>query len=172
MRTLLCIVAAVVYGIVHDQRLASVLSTSPFFHPHIFPTQSPTLLAIGWGILATWWVGAFLRVLLAIAARAGPMPKLTSREVFPSVARLLLIMGGCALVAGVVGYLWARGGLIAPPPFVAGTPHLVASNFMADWWAHSASYASGFFGGLALCVLIYRKRTRLARTIKREVISN
>lgn len=170
---LLCIAAAMVYGIVHDQFTARIcLEYFTVFHPQIFPTQSPTLLAVGWGLLATWWVGAFLGLLLGLAARAGDPPKLTARDVFPYVTRLLLIMGACAFVAGVVGYLLARRGLITPPPLVAGTLHLAVSNFMADWWAHSASYASGFFGGFAVCVLIYRKRTRLARTIKREFISN
>ena len=65
---LLCIAAAIVYGIVHDQFTACIcLEYFTVFHPQIFPTQSPTLLAIGWGILATWWVGAFLGVLLGIA---------------------------------------------------------------------------------------------------------
>ena len=170
---LLCVFAAIVYGIVHDQFTARIcLEYFTVFHPRIFPTQSPTLLAFGWGILATWWVGAFLGLLLALAARIGPKPKLTARDIFPYVTRLLLVMGASALVAGVIGFLLAKRGLIDPPAFVVQTPHLVVSNFMADWWAHSASYASGFFGGLALCVLIYRKRTRLARTIKRELISN
>jgi len=31
---------------------------------------------------------------------------------------------------------------------------------MADWWAHSASYASGFFGGLALCAWVIWRRIR------------
>lgn len=170
---LLCIAAAIVYGIVHDQFTARIcLEYFTVFHPQISPTQSPTLLAIGWGILATWWVGAFLGLLLALAARIGSKPKLTARDIFPFVARLPLVMGACAFVAGMAGYLLARRGLIAPPPFVAQTPHLATGNFMADWSAHSASYASGFFGGLALCVLIYRKQTQLGRAIARELISS
>ena len=170
---LLCIFAAMIYGIVHDQFTARIcLEYFTVFHPSIFPTQSPTLLAFGWGILATWWVGAFLGLLLALSARIGSKPKLTARDVSPFVALLLLIMGACAFVAGVAGYLLARRGLIAPPPFVAQTPHLATANFMADWWAHSASYASGFFGGLAVCTLIYRRRSRLGRAIARELISN
>jgi hypothetical protein len=168
---LLCILAAIVYGIVHDQFTARIcLEYFTVFHPQIFPTHSPTLLALGWGIIATWWVGAFLGFLLALAARVGSKPKLTARDVFPFVARLLLIMGACAFVAGVVGYLLAKRGAIAPPPFIAQTPGLVASHFMADWWAHSASYASGFFGGLVACILVYRKRSQLGRALGRELI--
>lgn len=169
---LLCIAAAVVYGIVHDQFTARVcLEYFTVFHPQIFPTQSPTLLAIGWGILATWWVGAFLGVLLAIAARAGSKPKLTAHEVLPYIVRLLLFMGLCAIAAGAIGHLLAKRGLIAPPAFIAQTPGLVASNFMADWWAHSASYATGFFGGIALCFLLYRKRVHPGHAMERDLVS-
>src|ERR1039457_4994451 len=55
-----CVMAAVIYGIVHDQITARIcLEFFTFFPPPIFHTQSPTLLGIGWGIVATWWVGAF-----------------------------------------------------------------------------------------------------------------
>jgi hypothetical protein len=41
------------------------------FHPPVFATQSPTLLAFRWGVIATWWVGLFPGLFLALAARAG-----------------------------------------------------------------------------------------------------
>jgi hypothetical protein len=170
---LLCIIAAISYGIIHDQFTARIcLEYFTIFHPPVFPTQSPTLLALGWGILATWWVGAFLGVLLAIASRVGDQPKLAIGQVLPYITRLLLVMAASALSAGVVGYVLARYGLITPPLFIAETPNLVVNNFMADWWAHSASYASGFFGALVVCILVYRKRLRLGRASETELISN
>jgi hypothetical protein len=39
-----CIIAAVVYGIVHDQFTAESVLNTHDFHPPLFPTQSPTLL--------------------------------------------------------------------------------------------------------------------------------
>jgi hypothetical protein len=55
---LLCILAAVVYGILHDQVTARVcVEYFTVGHPPIFHTESPTLLAIVWGFVATWWVG-------------------------------------------------------------------------------------------------------------------
>ncbi len=67
---LMCVVAAVAYGIVHDQVTARVcVEYFTVGHPPIFGTNDPTLLGIGWGILATWWVGILLGVPLAIAAR-------------------------------------------------------------------------------------------------------
>ena len=54
----MCIVAAVLYGIIHDQVTARVcVEYFTIGHPPIFGTDNPTLLRIGWGIVATWWVG-------------------------------------------------------------------------------------------------------------------
>jgi hypothetical protein len=157
---LVCIAAAVLYGIVHDQFTARIcVEYFSVFHPPIFGTQSPTLLALGWGIVATWWVGAILGVLLAVAARAGSRPKLPVAALLSSIGKLLFLMAGSALLFGLAGYLLAQRGMIAPPDWIASslTPSTHA-RFMADWWAHGASYAIGFVGGVVLCVVQYRKR--------------
>ena len=63
-----CVIAAVLYGIVHDQFTARIcIEYFTIFHPPIFHTQSPTLLGIGWGIVATWWVGVFFASLIGAA---------------------------------------------------------------------------------------------------------
>lgn len=65
--------ASVVYGILHDQVTARVcVEYFTIGHPSIFGTEDPTLLGIGWGILATWWAGPLLGVPPALAARWGP----------------------------------------------------------------------------------------------------
>lgn len=155
-----CIAAAIVYGVVHDQFTARIcVEYFTVFHPPVFPTQSPTLLAFGWGIIATWWVGAFLGILLAIAARVGSRPKLTARALIQPIGTLLSVMAACAILSGTLGYALAQNGWVSPPAWIAaGLPSAAYARFMADWWAHSASYASGFIGGLALCVLVFRKR--------------
>ena len=33
-------------------------------------------------------------------------------------------------------------------------------RFMAAWWAHSASYASGSIGGIVICIVTYRRRRK------------
>jgi hypothetical protein len=161
----LCIAAAIVYGVMHDQITARVcIEYFTVFHPPVFQTQSPTLLGIGWGIIATWWVGASLGVLLALFARAGSRPKLSAVALFRPIGKLLLVMAACAATSGLTGYFLARNGLIVPPMWVAsGIPPSAHARFMADWWAHSASYAVGFFGGIVLCFVQYRKRA-VART--------
>ena len=109
----LCIAAAIVYGIVHDQITARIcVEYFTIFHPPIFHTQSPTLLGIGWGIVATWWVGAFFSVPLILAARAGARPTLRAAELLPSIAWLLASMGVCATLSGITGYVLARRGVL------------------------------------------------------------
>src|SRR3954463_16695995 len=97
MIVLLSIAAAVAYGILHDQVTARVcVEYFTIGHPPVFPTESPTRLGIGWGIIATWWVGLLLGIPLAVAARAGRRPWRGVRSLVRPVLTLLLVMGGCA----------------------------------------------------------------------------
>lgn len=157
---LLAVVGAVAYGIVHDQvtvRLCVEYFT--VFHPPVFSTQDPTLLAVGWGVLATWWVGAVLGVGLALAARAGSRPPLPARMFVRPVVTLLAVMGVCAVVAWQVGALLARQGLIVVvSPWAGRVPRDRHLAFLGDLWAHNASYLVGFVGGIVLMVRSWRHR--------------
>jgi len=157
---LTCVVASMFYGILHDQFTAHIcVEYFSVFHPPVFPTESPTLLALGWGVIATWWMGAFLGVLLALASRAGSRRKVDPADLIRPISKLFSIMGLLAVFAGVLGYVLARSGAIAPPGWAAAAlPPARHARFMADWWAHSASYFVGFFGGIALCIVTFRKR--------------
>src|SRR5215467_14265147 len=107
------IVAAAIYGIVHDQVTARVcVEYFTIGHPPIFGTDDPTLLGMGWGVLATWWVGVGLGLMLAAAARWGRLPKLTARELLRTVAIFLAVLGVLAFVFGTVGYTLARSGVV------------------------------------------------------------
>ncbi len=157
-----CVVAAVLYGIIHDQFTARIcLEYFTIFHPPIFHTQSPTLLGIGWGIVATWWVGAFFSVPLTFAARAGSRPALRASELRRPIVMLLAFMAGSALVFGIAGYVLARTGVISTDWLTFSSSRPKRYRFMADWWAHSASYASAFIGATVVCVLTYRRRLRM-----------
>src|SRR5262245_11175533 len=107
------LLAAISYGVAHDQVTARVcLEYFTIGHPPLIPTESPTLLAFGWGIVATWWVGLPLGIVLAGAARVGKQPKLTARQLCRPVITLLACMAVCAAASGVVGYVLARSGVI------------------------------------------------------------
>lgn len=60
---LMCVATAVGYGIAHDQVTARIcIEYFTVGHPPVFGTDDPTLLGIGWSIIATWWVGLLLGV--------------------------------------------------------------------------------------------------------------
>lgn len=148
------------YGIIHDLFTAHIcVEYFSVFHPQVFATQSATLLALGWGIIATWWVGVFLGTLLAISARAGSWRKINAGELVRPISWLLFVMALLAAIAGSLGYFLERWGVVAPPIWVASVlPPARHARFMADWWAHNTSYFVGSFGGLVLCVLTIRRR--------------
>ena len=157
---LLSIVAAIGYGILHDEVTARIcVEYFTVFHPPIFHTDNPTLLGLGWGVIATWWLGAFLGVVLAISARIGRRRKITAADLIHPVLRLLSVMALSAVLVGTTGYVLARRGVIAPPVWIhESLAPSSYSAFLADWWAHNASYATATLGGLVLCVMTYRKR--------------
>ena len=91
---LMCVLAAVGYGIVHDQVTARVcVEYFTIGHPPVFGTDDPTLLGIGWGIIATWWVGVLLGIPLAMVARLGSRPK-------RSVGSLLTVISATSVDGG------------------------------------------------------------------------
>ncbi len=158
----LCIASAVVYGILHDQITARVcVEYFTMGHPPVFATESPTLLGIGWGIIATWWVGLLLGIPLALAARVGRRPKQGVRSLARPVATLLLAMGVCALLAGSVGFvLGTSGAVYLLEPLASRVPEARHARFLADLSAHSASYLVGFIGGIIVIVSVWRSRAR------------
>ncbi len=155
-----CIAASVVYGILHDQITARVcVEYFTIGHPPIFDTESPTRLAFGWGIIATWWVGLGLGVPLAIAARAGHRPGRGVWSFVRPIAMLLLVMAACALLAGVAGFVLGRSGAVyLLEPMASLIPRERHARFLADLWAHSASYLVGFVGGIVVIVRVWRSR--------------
>jgi hypothetical protein len=157
---LICVAAAVAYGIVHDQVTARIcVEYFTIGHPPVFGTDDPTLLGIGWGIIATWWMGVLLGVPLAIVARAGSRPKRSVGSLIYPIAVLLSVMTICALAAGVTGWYLARTGTIILIGRIAR--QLPADRhvpFIADLWAHMASYAVGLLGGIVVMVLVWRSR--------------
>ena len=159
----ICILAAVVYGILHDQVTARIcVEYFTVFHPVIMTSTSPTLLAIGWGILATWWVGAILGFLLAIAARVGHNPRLTARQLVLPVSIVLLAMGIAAAIAGVIGWHDTTPNMSI---CYRDTPEFHA-RFTAVWSAHKMSYLAGEVGGILLCLYALFLRWRL--TIRKD----
>lgn len=152
--------AAVAYGILHDQ--VTVRVCVEYFtvgHPPVFATDNPTWLALGWGTLATWWFGLFLGVPLALMARLGPPPRVPARALVGPVLRLLGGVGGCALLAGIVGYALGTAGLAAViEPVTRTLPATKHAPYLADSFAHAAAYLCGFAGSSFVWIAAWRQR--------------
>lgn len=159
----LSVVAAIVFGIVHDQVTARVcIEYFTIGHPPVFATESPTLLGLGWGIVATWWVGLLLGAPLALAAIRGPRPRRSARSLIRPIAVLLAGMGVMSLIAGVIGFaVGSSGWVVLVEPLASRVPSDRHVVFIADLWAHSASYLSGFVGGIILINGVWRSRRAL-----------
>lgn len=70
-------------------------------------------------------------------------------------------MAVSALIAGIIGFTLARQdriGLVGE--LAANVPAERHDRFLAAWWAHTASYAAGALGGVAVAVwaLVHRLR--------------
>ena len=132
----ICVMAAVFYGVVHDQITAQIcIEYFTIGHPLLFDTNSPSLVALGWGVIATWWAGFLLGWPLAFAAQYGPRPKLEPLTLIRPISQLLCIMAFSAVMAGLVGYTLAKTGAV----FLVGElAEAVPANrhavFLADLW--------------------------------------
>jgi hypothetical protein len=162
----LSLLAAVSYGILHDQITARVcIEYFTIGHPQILSVEknSPTVIGFVWGVAATWWVGLGLGIPLALAARAGRRPKKSVHEMLRPVVVLLAIVGALALVAGLAGYAAAVQGWVLLDGSIADrVPPQQHAPFIADAFAHTVSYAAGTIGGIILIAQTWRSR----RTMK------
>lgn len=158
-----CIAAAVFYGVLHD--LVTAHYCVEYFtigHPHLFDTESPTVLAFAWGVIATWWVGAILGVMLAVAARAGRREKLRWPSLVRPVLFVLAVSAIAAAVAAMLGWMLAnRAIVVLDEPLASRVPREKHVAFLTDLWAHSASYLAAFGGGLTACAWTWRARRRV-----------
>jgi hypothetical protein len=154
--------AAILYGILHDQVTARLcVEYFTVFHPYL-GIDDPTLLGLVWGVLATWWVGLGLGILLALCAQVGNPPRLSAAQLVRPVAILLGCMAVTAILAGASGY---QLGLANQSPLPEAMPRIKPeqmAGFLADVFAHLASYISGAVGGVVLSIwaVVHRARQR------------
>jgi len=156
------VLTCVSYGIIHDQITARIcVEYFTIGHQPIsdFAIDDPTILGLIWGVIATWWVGVLLGVPLAFVSRFGPGPKRTVSFLVPRMMKLALLAFILAILSGLVGYVAASLGWIHLTGRMAvEVPPEKHVAFLVDLWAHNASYATGFLGGLDLCVNVWRQR--------------
>lgn len=160
---LLSVLAAVLYGTLHDQVTARIcVEYFTVGHARLIESESPTVLGLFWGVVATWWVGLPLGVGLAFFARIGTRPRLEACDLLLPLGRLLLVMYGIAILAGLIGYFTAKAGIFHLVERLAmRIPPEHHIPFLVCGWAHSASYLAGFVGGITLWILTWRRRGKL-----------
>ena len=159
----LCVGAAVVYGISHDMVTAHLcVEYFTVGHPPIFGgAKHPIILALGWGVIAAWWVGGLLGVPAALFARLGPRPRLAWRDLRMPVVILMTIVVLVAVIAGISGHVTGSiDQYYFPSDSVDRTP-----NYVAAASAHQAAYATGFMGGVVLWGWIWWRRGRQERRL-------
>lgn len=164
---LLCLFVAIAFGIVHDLVTANIcVEYFTIGHPKVIESQNPIFLALVWGILATWWVGAILGILVLIFNNIGKAPKVSFSIIKRYVIRLLLILPFTSLLAGLIGYILALSGTIH---FIGELARDVSIKkqpaFLAVGWAHASSYIVGFIGGIIICMKIWMQRIYPARKV-------
>jgi hypothetical protein len=159
-----CIAASIVYGVIHDQ--ATVRICPEYFtvaHRDI-GTKSPTLIALYWGVVATWWVGAGLGVLIAGFSRIGRAPRVELREVLLPIVYLMLFTLVIAILAGIAGGVAASNRwFVVSEGLRERIPAQRHIGFLIDLWAHAASYAAGALGGIFLAGWIAGRRSESRR---------
>jgi hypothetical protein len=162
---LMSVVASILYGVAHDQVTARIcVEYFTVGHPPLFATDSPTMLALGWGILATWWYGLLLGLPLAGAARVGSKPKTRAVTLRRPLGFLLLRVACYTVLGGLAGYVAAKQGWIR---LVDSLAHQIVpdreATFIAVLWAHWTAYGSAAVEGIAFCLRTWRRRGAPAR---------
>lgn len=155
------VAAAILYGIVHAE-ITSWLSAEYFAlgHTRWAMSPSPGLSGLAGGAVLGLCVG----VLVALAARVGRRAQLELRDVRVPLAVFYVALFVLAIMALAMGWAGAVGEKFHPPAEIQ--TELTRErwrHYVAAEWAHSASYAFGAFGGLAVCahtLLVRRRRAR------------
>lgn len=162
MIIMLCMVAGVLYGIVHNQ--ASVRVSLEYFtlgHREIISSTSPTLLGIAWGIHPNWWVGLCLGVLFAVAGRAGKWPKRNARSFVKPLFILFVISGTASVTAGMLGLKLAKAGTLGLyEPLYSMVPASGHAAYISALWMHTASYTIATMAGCIAALFVFTGRVR------------
>ncbi|OPZ87077.1 MAG: hypothetical protein BWY76_00644 [bacterium ADurb.Bin429] len=156
------IFAAILYGILHDQVTIRVCPEYfTVYHMDIGLSGNLTLLALAWGVFATWWMGAILGFPLALAARVGSLPTVKAIQLLKPMGVLLCVMAFSALIAGIAGYYSTNGPVMVEIKGVQ-VPYLQSEpRFIADLYAHNTSYFIGAWGAVVLCAWVWAMRRRM-----------
>lgn len=150
----------IAYGITQDQITARVsIEYFTIGHVRILDTENPTIIALLWGVLATWWFGLGAGILLAIVSNFGSWQIMTWRMLIKPAGIFFVGVGITALIAGIIGYVTGEMGIFHLAGRIAAqiTPEK-QTRFLANGWAHTAAYMAGAIGTIILAIWILWQR--------------
>jgi hypothetical protein len=158
------VLISIAYGILHDMITANLcVEYFTIGHPKIIQSESPFLLALLWGVIATWWVALPMGLIIALSNELGRRTKLEFSVVLKLIVKLTFVMFGIAFLSGIMGYFLAESKIIYLIPKLADKIDIsMHSKFLAAGWAHVSSYISGIIGTIVLSFLILRRRNRFS----------
>lgn len=145
------IVAASILGIAVDVITANVaVKYFTVHHPHVVESDSPWVMALIWGVGASWWVGLLAAPLLwwANVSRPDPLPR---RRVMQASVRAMALIWAIMMAILVTVYLVA--GLI---PLEQRRPSFESDRrLMSVAMAHASEYV---LAGIMVGALVIRIR--------------
>ena len=157
---LLSILAAVTYGVIHDQITGHIsLEYFTIGHaPSFTPNRQRCSASAGCDrhVVGRCAVGHSARLRRA----AGRRPKRSAASLVRPLAMLFVVAAGCAAIAGIIGYAFAVTGAMRLADFLAVQmpPEKHTPFLIAGWMHNTAGYAAGFLGGILLIVFTWRSR--------------
>ncbi len=160
-------VIAGIYGILHDQISYTVspeyFTKFKFVQFNIIWLEStPRLGAAVVGFLATWWMGAFVCLLLGLVGFIFETPKSMAMH----LAKAFVVVTAVALLTGLVGL--AVGYLRVTDATIDGYMRWVRPNvgdpiqFVRVGFMHNASYLGGLAGLIAGTIYLIQAKRRKA----------
>jgi hypothetical protein len=161
----------VTYGILQNQvsaRLCPEYFTQ--FHKPIPDVTDPTLLAVCWGFLASWWGGTLFGYVAGLVATLGPRPPLTTRDFVRPLLVYLVALTTVVAISGVSVWINSTNlGVSIDPSFTWQFPAVSRhKNLLIVATYHMVAYATATVGGVIVCVWLGRERVRRAGQVTQK----
>ncbi|MBS1706947.1 MAG: hypothetical protein JST40_13860 [Armatimonadetes bacterium] len=153
------VLMSVGYGIAHD--LVTAHLWVPYFtvhHPKLVESQNPIIMALLWGVIATWWVGGLAGLVLAVISLFGktdPVP-------FPVFAKTLR---NATIILFVLAMCWLVGMLVVAHIVIPEPKRRPSFEEDARAVAVASTHIVSYFGSVAMTLVValklwlYRRRT-------------
>jgi len=157
------ILLSILYGIAHDMVTAHVwVEYFTVHHAKVVESTNPVVMALVWGVLATWWMGAFAGGLLWAFSTLGTfpaLPLLRLRQIMLRGMGGLYVTAMLVLGLSYIGLGWIGQGHDIPDLEVR-------RRAMSVGITHMYSYGAGALLILAMGARVLYLRSRAATALR------